>query len=225
MSYTHATQTASVSVVTLISDIPVAQYEIDQVVSFARQGQTYRFTSMVIGSEAIQKALDLGLICCEKGVLSLPVAEVPAVEPVIENVICPLHTQGEQTDTPQQDELTKQIETCSQSTDAAFRMHAQMLDSCLNGDWLDQQVAEIEREQEQAELEASEQLHIPGMKLRNGDRPQDSYWIFTGLKLQAFEAVRWLASNGVFTSAKPNGSNGNYLVCVPRWVRGLLIPV
>lgn len=222
MSLTHANQTASVSVLTILCDIPVAQYEIDQVVSFARQGQSYRFVSMIIGSEAIQKAIDLGLVCCEKGVLSVPVVEAPAAELVIKNVE-PTTEQCVISDIETTDELTRQIETCSQSIDPAFRMHAQMLDSCLNGDWLDQQVAEIEREQEQAELEASEQLHIPGMKLRNADR-NDSYWIFTGLKLQAFEAVRWLANNGIFTSAKPNGNGGNYLICVPRWVRGLLVP-
>lgn len=221
MSLTHANQTASVSVLTVLCDIPVAQYEIDQVVSFARQNQSYRFVSMIVGSEPIEAAIKRGLVVCEKGLLSVPRAEAP-VEQVLENVE-PTTEQCAKTDIPQQDELAKQIENCSQSIDSAYRLHAQMLDDCLNGDWLDQQVAEIEREQEQAKLEASEQLHIPGMKPRNADRP-DSYWVFTGERLQAFEAVRWLANNGVFTSAKPNGSNGNYLVCVPRWVRGLLVP-
>lgn len=223
MSLTHANQTTSAqpTILTLLTDIPVSQSEIADVVSFAKQGQSYRFAAMVLGDEPVELAIKRGLVCCEKGVLSLPIAEAPAVQ-VIKNVEesteeCAI------SDIETQDELTRQIETCSQSNDAAYRLHSAMLNDCLNGDWLDQQIAEIEQENELAELEASEQLHIPGMKLRNADR-DDSYWLFTGLKLQAFEAVKWLASNGVFTSAKPNGSNGNYLVCVPRWVRGLLVP-
>ena len=229
MSLTHANQTTFVSVLTLLTDIPVSQSEIADVVAFARQGQSYRFVSMVVGSEAIEAAIKQGLVVCEKGALSVPVvpaAEAPVVETGIKNVEVATQ-QCAKTDIETfeaQDELARQIETCSQSTDLAYRLHAQMLADCLNGDWLDQQVAEAEREQQQAELESSEQLTIPGMKLRNADRKQDSYWIFTSERLQAFEAVKWLASNGIFTAAKPNGSNGNYLICVPRWVRGLLIP-
>ena len=49
---------------------------------------------------------------------------------------------------PQQDELDRQIAEGKQSVDPAYRQHAQMLQDCTKGDWLDQVVAEIQTEQE-----------------------------------------------------------------------------
>jgi cellobiose-specific phosphotransferase system component IIA len=54
---------------------------------------------------------------------------------------------------PQSDEIDRQIAKNKQSLDPAHRQHAQMLLDCTNGDWLDQLVAEIEKEQQEPQVE------------------------------------------------------------------------
>lgn len=54
---------------------------------------------------------------------------------------------------PQANEIDRQIAAGKQSVDPAYRQHAQMLEDCTKGDWLDQVVAEIETEQQKFEEE------------------------------------------------------------------------
>jgi len=122
---------------------------------------------------------------------------------------------------PQADLIDQQIAEGQASQDPAYRLHAQMLSDCTKGDWLDQLVAEIEQEQQQPEDFTT--LEIPEMKLKNSDR-DDPYWLFTGSRLAAFSAVGWLKDLGISSTAKPNGSNGKYILIVPRWARGRLTP-
>jgi len=175
----------------------------------AAKGTSYYMVSMIVESAPIERAIKLGLVVCENGLLSLPVVEVaaaPAAEPT--------------------DLIAEQIEQGQQSADPAYRQHAQMLKDCTQGDWLDQVVAEIEAEQQQADSQEDnlDTLELPGLKCKNLDRHTDNYWIFVGERFSAFAAVAWLAELGVYTSAKPNGQTGCYKVIVPRWVRGSLLP-
>ncbi len=343
MSLTHANQPASVSVLTVLSDIPVSQSEIADVVAFARQGQSYRFVAMIIGSEAIQKALDLGLVCCEKGVLSVPVVEAPAVQaeveaeaitevaprptwlsiseryaitnkliefvaaqvpsleklgkkeiavlnnlmptelkndvtilgltkstrganwgeprnyllikfvyftgkkddrvidlteleqaaakievipvaevpvevpveapavaPVIENVE-PTTEQCAISDIEQQDELAKQIETCSQSNDVAYRLHAAMLAECTGQDWWSATIKEAEEEMKLTNL-IEPIILDPQLKLRQATLTKQ---IFTGDYSAVKRNAQVLSIGGSLNvRMRRHGSKGCWLLIV-----------
>lgn len=213
MSLTHANQTASVSVLTVLSDIPVSQSEIANVVAFARQGQTYRFVSMVVGSEAIEAAIKQGLVVCEKDVLSVPVVEAPVApvaEPVIKNVE-PTTEQCVISDIEPQDELAKQIETCSQSNDVAYRLHAAMLAECTGQDWWSATIKEAEEEMKLTNL-IEPIILDPQLKLRQATLTKQ---IFTGDYSAVKRNAEVLSIGGSLTvRMRRHGKNGCWLLIV-----------
>lgn len=203
--------------------------EINYLVSWVRSvGKIDYYTvSMILESAVINAALKQGLLVEVDGCLLIPgeqAAEAPA--------------------TRAQDELDRQISEGKQSIDPAYRQHAQMLEDCLEGDWLDKLVKEDlmnlenELEVEKAAKEAKDLaiaayhkalaldgqiLAIEGLKLKNLDR-NDSYWLFVGNYYQCEAAQLVLLHDHLVSSAlKPNSKDGTcWKLIVDRIVRGYI---
>lgn len=196
------------------------QREINYLVSWVRSEKqvTFYTASMVLESRVIDAAIKAGEIVEVDGVLMIPVVEVEEVPAAETNV-------DENTEQCAISSIDKQVNQLANSSDPAFRQAGQLYKDCLNGDWLDQLVAEIESgQQEQQEEIIMDTLELPGMKCKNIDR-DDDYWFFVGDRKSAFFSVELLAQDGIYTSARPNGGTGCYAVKVPRWVKGKLVTV
>ncbi|MFY9226094.1 MAG: hypothetical protein WAQ98_25685 [Blastocatellia bacterium] len=200
MSHLHANQTASVSVLTVLSDIPVSQSEIADVVAFARQNQSYRFVAMIIGSEAIQKAIDLGLVTCEKGILGVPRTEAPAVDPVAEEVI-----------EPTKPTIDEQIEKLASSSDPTYRQAAVMYQECLGNSWWDEVIKEAEEEMKTTD--AIEPILLdPDLKLRQATLNKQ---VFTGNYKAVRRNAEVLSIGGSLTvRMRRHGKNGCWLLII-----------
>lgn len=202
MSYTHANQTASAqpTVLTLLTDIPVSESEIADVVSFARQGQTYRFVAMVVGSEAIEAAIKRGLVVCTKGVLSVPRVEAPVADPVAEEVI-----------EPTKPTIDEQIEKLASSPDPAYRQAAVMYQECLGNSWWDEAVKEAEEEMAVTNL-IEPILLDPDLKLRQATLNKQ---IFTGSFQAVKRSAEVLSIGGSLTvRMRRHGNKGCWLLII-----------
>lgn len=202
MSLTHANQTASAqpTILMLLTDIPVSQSEIADVVAFARQNQTYRFVAMVLGSEPIEAAIKRGLVCCKKGVLSLLVAEAPAVDPVAEEVI-----------EPTKPTIDEQIEKLASSSDPTYRQAAVMYQECLGNSWWDEVIKEAEEEMKTAD--AIEPILLdPDLKLRQATLNKQ---VFTGNYKAVRRNAEVLSIGGSLTvRMRRHGKNGCWLLII-----------
>lgn len=174
MSAFNTNQNTSVIPNYLIPDIH--QWEIDEVVSFARSGSTYRFVSMIVGSEPIQEAIKRDLVeCDEKGILRLPRPEAPAATESINPKLT----------------IDEQVEQLATSPDPAYRQAAVMYQECLGVSWWDETIKEAEmtnpmmpRGVEHAVTNLIEPIILdPDLKLRQATETKQ---VFTG----DYKAVR-----------------------------------
>ncbi|KAF0248055.1 MAG: hypothetical protein FD167_2544 [bacterium] len=65
---------------------------------------------------------------------------------------------------------------------------------------------------------------LPGCKCRNTDQVDKHYWLFTGWQVDGIlEVAKYLESIGVKIFLQPNGTNGNYQLNVPLYVKGEVV--
>lgn len=194
MSAFNTNQNTSVIPNYLIPDIH--QWEIDEVVSFARSGSTYRFVSMIVGSEPIQEAIKRDLVeCDEKGILRLPRPEAPAAAESINPKLT----------------IDEQVEQLATSPDPAYRQAAVMYQECLGVSWWDETIKEAEKEVAVTNL-IEPIILDPDLKLRQATETKQ---VFTGDYKAVRRNAEVLSIGGSLTvRMRRHGNKGCWLLII-----------